>query len=546
MPDYTVHLAVESDDGATSYTFTVDQGDAPDLVAGPVVLDGATIGWEFAGDDWPPVLQAHTGTVQLLAQDVADLAGLDTAQKVALIVLDDTETKVGALFGRVSELTADHVRRPDPADTTRDILWTRYTLSLVDYLPTLDLPIISAGYGGGFDSTLPGPVNVVAGSMDVGLPDGASMTEPLSYGGASWDFSTGSYTNPYQVEPGTWSSARLVAEIQAKVLPLAIGYDSNELPHFYLAVPVVDLPDLSTPYIDPPPVDHLGLLALRGPFSAELPCTAVVEGGVLVLAPVPTRPNCLDAGRIAESGQWRRDGARAVGAVTVYRPTADARTTVKDAAAPIDHRTRDVEADLTTASAAATLATAYLVGDAAEVQPAWELESFTLKPEAVSDLADPDSLWTDFWIPAAWDSFPWPYSVNPRYRKNTWTGGTPDRPAPQAYRVPVAIFGLQEGANLTGQGDLYAGTLSGARMTINRGEVSVSFALRRRIPRPEGDSTDWGRAWVDEFGTPTGPVLDASYAWARATIPTVTYRGAAPVVDPDMTLRDFRLVRKVS
>lgn len=551
MHDYVVHLVVESDGGAVSYEFHVQDGDAPDLAAGPVVLDGLSFGWEFAGEDWPPTLQAMTGTAQLLAQDVADLADLDTAQRVAVVVMDGTTNLViGRLYGRVSELTADHIRRPDPANPAVDILWTRYTMSLVDFLPTLDLPILRDKYGDGFGDDLPGPVNTLL--LDMPTDEiGTLRTDLLSYGGGSGEIIGAVWVNPYQVNPGTWSAGTVVQEVQQKVLPIGLGYDSNGEPHFHVAMPVADIADLST-FSAAPVADHVGLQALRGPFSSELPCTFTVISGLLHLTPLPDRPNCLDAGRITEFGQWRRDGTRSVGAVTIYRQTADSRTTVKAAGAGQDYRTREIEADLTTAAAARELAEAYLVGDAAEIQPAWELESFTLRPETALELADQDnSVYSDFWVPAAWTSDPWPYDgfVSDRYAWTDWEGGTPGHPAPAAMRAPVAIFGLQNRANLSRQspgyyqpGELYTGTLSGARMTISGGEVSVTFALRRRIPRPERDGVEYGPA---EGGTGY-PVKNASYSWLRSdpSLSVVQFRAAFPRVGATLTIRDARLVRR--
>lgn len=92
-----------------------------------------------------------------------------------------------------------------------------------------------------------------------------------------------------------------------------------------------------------------------------------------------------------------------------------------------------------------------------------------------------------------------------------------DPAATTVYVQPIAVVGVAGNINLAGN-QAYAGQLSQAQLTIAKGRIVVTFALRRQLPVGVGDDA-------------------ASWAWAQTEFPTVAWED----IDPGLSWYEARL-----
>lgn len=493
---YTVRLVL----GA--YSYTVTSGQPQSLDAGPVVLAGLRIGWRYAGDGWPAQLEPMTATVQLLVRDVAQLASLDVDQLASVRVTATSSAgtwTLGALYGRTAELAAEQVRRPR-VDGTVELL-TRYTVQLVDHLAGANVGI--NGPTSAVDTVQLRLQSVTAGGNDAGV----QLTLPAN---PAWQLDA--TKTPTVDKP--------LVEYVGNVLT-AMADPANGGRH-YLLVPVANPADAAWPapfdtWTRPGDLQALHSQLLDLPSSAELPTTlALTSAGVLELAPHTANGNGVPASRVQLGGSWRRDPTSAVRMVRVKRTTAGNTVTSKATGySQGSARRLDVEVDAAGDSGAGIIGRGILAALAPDVTPAWRLDSFTYRP------ADPADL-RDTFVPDLTTAL---YPMQPGQQPQSVD--EVERAAP-TWRRLVAVVGLRDQANLAGRTGVYAGQLTAAELSVDQDQqVSVTFSLRRRAPRPTSSAA-----------------ADATWAWLRAGWPALRYRGATPRIDPDLTMADLRLVRK--
>lgn len=478
---YTVQLKL----GA--YSWTIAQGDLPDPDA-VVVLDGAVLSWRYEGDDFPGAqIEPMTASVGLACSNVALMSSLSQGDLASVRLLDDNGECFGAVYGKVAELTADQVMR-------RGEIWTRYAVTIVDHTAATE-PITASLAAQVPDDRYEAIRTAADTPMRVPGVESAPAVQTL----AAQDLQETALVDVLKAH------ARDTLSSEGRYMFFG-GLDQ-----FYLVLPVVDaatgaLALVSMLYLDEFP-DFNTLPATLGLVDHELRIVARTVFGTRY-------PTAIPGDRVElSSGQWRQGQESTADSVTVRKPDGTAVTRYAEGVTKTTFTNRrTIETQLTQDSWARNLGDAYLPD--APIIRGWDRDGFVWRVE------DPVELGGDAEV------F-FPDLTSARYSTNEVQF---PEPAPVCFTGQFAVLDLTDRGNLAGAANHYGGRLRSVTLTIQGGDLVVSFSIRRQLRRAINSA-------------PT--LLYASPAWLRATYPNVRLRsGGVDLVDPGITVRDLRLVRQ--
>lgn len=522
--DYRVDLTVGP------YSWTRSKGDPPSL---PEVLDGLTVRWAFPdGNLWPSQHEPLTAAFSLIAEDAADLDGIDLGTPVLLrvwagVVLDGIEFDSITFTGTVGELTGSPVAFGHP-DTGADVdgwilevqsvdltadLGEHVTQgvefsgdvsgSAIDWVNRLftqaGLPAPISGYEGVVFPTAYAVTGIVTSD-----PAGGTAFEPASIGEAAEAFLA------YAVDAGTRASSADPA-LDPTVMSL---YNSHGWRRMILRpntdeAGVVD-PDnpyryeyVSRRYGERPgigPASPAVFAAIGGGLyglALQPPPSSVVIGGTPV--DVYDASIVIDADYLAYDAAWTRSKTGDPNEVTVATSLDAARLT-SWGVTPWTSVTETSHQDDDQVIGAA-------IGDT------------RLYEQAHARYAADMYLDDDGPIRWAASGFRWFASDDPSWPVNRSL--FPGAELFGDYAAPVVIDGIPATQRPNGD-DWYTGTVKSAQWTFERGGFYIDLDLYPRIPRPIVSGAV-GLTWAD----------------LAADFPAVKWND----LDPELTWVDLRLAR---
>lgn len=508
MSTYTVRITL------ADYTFTVTQGAVDGtLDDGPVVLDGLSIRWAYAGDVLPAQLEPMTAQLQLSSLLSDQVAGLGVNDYASVECRDSAGVVFASIYGRISELTNAQLVEPAPAGGSR--VRNVFNVAVVDHTGSTMAGWTVSGVLAASDAHARFDFNLVP-LMDNGNPSCVRLY----------------VDSPQQMLAQTLDGESLVGLVRAHVGYLfnpSIGATPAQMLIVARAFDVLAWGAAmggSRPYLD----NVAQLVDVRVPTPAldgtsKLPGRLAFVAGVVTMVPIAGQPRSVDACDVTIDGEWRQDRSKIITRVRVTNSnTPPAKVTAAvPAPAPASRRPLDevddgvelvVETVLTNAAAMGTTLTAFTPEPLDQGRPSWDRDSFRWR------VSDPTAIGANTWMPhlrlpdaGALTGDPLvvdPYGVT--------------KLAPDCFGMPVAVWNLAD--NLAGT-PAYAGRLTSCQLTIDAGKVALDFTVRQQLDRPVAGRT---------------PTTDATWAWFRADATLNTKRYTE--IDRALTYADSRLIRR--
>lgn len=423
---------------------------------------------------------AGTVTMKYWVTVIGATSGEYIAIDEATVTTADART-IGTFPGRIGELDAVPVRRPDPANPGGPpIQWIRFDLLLVDYNVdlaeaklTLTRPANEnmytrlAAVASAAATAVGKPVNTITGSipyvdaLDVASESAYSLLVDLLR------------QNPWEAtvtDQGDSGRPLLIPRISA-VTGLLTSFDATRILSKYQtswgpAVFALVGSVLKLNFAGAPPAAPGAF-----PFSLVIDAGRVSEDGTKY-----TRAKYADPDQINLSGPF--------GSLTLRSPYGNQR------AAPVS---RDITTNYVSLSAAQDFSYLYLDPEQGDIR--WDVDELT-------------------WYPTDAELATLPFPLMPDL-------ATPNL---ACYAAQVVITGIPNVVNPTGPTGYYAGSLAGVRLRVIEGKVVVQLKLSRRLPLDDGTVTALG-------------ITPANLA---TLFPTVKVNQ----VDPTLSVYDTRLVRK--
>lgn len=439
----------------TAGTPIVKRDDVPtDLADSVWVLDGLSIGWSMS--EAPTATQPEPVTCQLvlLADDVAELAGLnlDMGADVAVMAYvghtAELTARVGSFHGRITDLAVEPARMVDADHNGKPAV--KVTVDAVDYTADLaEKPVRVNAWNAGAETIKDRFSRIIdeAGQV-LDLDSVAVMSEADLHAGDPLD-------------PSTAPARDQLIEALAQA-PDVLGRRAILAPHASDIDGVAEL------------VGY-GADAVGSPFvfaEAELPGDLSWDAGaslVRLTISQDARTAILPASAIRRAVRWFRNKLVDVNRVDVagtFLPGTE--TTV-----------------VTRATGATPVVT----------EQATTILAYREDARELADLLMPDTPSATGWSLDAVRFEGWrdlDRLTPPFVPAHDLAYGEPDRDG--CYGRPIIIDGIIEQQNPAG-GTWYAATLRGATLTLQRGKYAVDLQLRRGIPRPS--TAGAGMTWDD-------------------------------------------------
>jgi hypothetical protein len=496
---YRVDITIGPTRAGTTYSWSVDLGDAPVL---PVILDGLRLGWQFPDSTlWPVQPDPTVAAFSILAAQASDLVGIDrgTAVKVRVwagVTLEGDDYDTVTFNGRVATAIGFPRKFPDPADIAAGepdpTILDGWQLDLTAADATADTgERVIAGYyqlqgvstwgnlNGRFK--LAGVANPAWGNggdgsplltLNEGLIDTTTLraeAEKLLRSYADGGTITGDPTIPanharYNAEG--WRRGILRPNLTATGdINTATPYRVEWVSRRYGLLPGIG-PALPAEFV------NLGG-GIYGPLLTPPPASVVI-GGVTI--PVYDAAIVLDASTLDYGASWARTKYDDPNIVSV---TNNAPATEWDPGD--DWRAATATNQRSDEGPVAAAITDSLVYDLYAAQNAAAMY--------LDDTDNDEVVWFA-------SGFRWYASRDPQWPVNRSL--FPDTELWGGYSAPVVITGIPTTQRPTDR-DWYVGTPRAVTLTFERGEFSFDFDLYPRTPGPIGD-LGIGLTW-DELAT---------------------------------------------
>lgn len=500
--DYRVDIAIGPTKAGTTYNWSINRGDPPNL---PEILDGLTFGWQFAESNlWPLQPDPIEASLSIIAEDAADLVGIDRGTPILIrvwagVVVDADEEDSVTFFGRVTDATGRPIKFGHPT-TGDDVDGWLLDLQCIDLLPDLGERIITGYYAalgairycvedyfalagvvppdwsdGGDGGTLISPPFGFIEPTDL-----MSYIDPLLASYADGGIITGDAAddaNHYKYVTSGWRRGIVRPNLDPVLgtvdpdVPWRIEWVSRR----HGAVPVLGTPSLPAVFTD------LG----GGVYGLQLEAPPVgVEDASIV----------IDADYLAYDATWTRSKFDDPNTVTISNSIAEAPwiSVEESNRLPDEPLVAAAITESRTDATTATRAAAMYLDDSTNDAVIWSASGFRW-------YASRDPQW-----PVKRSLFP-----------DTRTFGQ--------YAAPIVITGIPASQRPDDR-PWYVGVPRSVAWTFQRGEFDISFDLYPRIPRPVIEA-DTGLTWADlaaDFPAVTWANLDPSFAWVEYRLARTT------------------------
>ena len=514
--DYRVDLTIGPTVAGVTYTWSINRGDAPSL---PEVLDGLSLGWQFAPSNlWPAQPDPVTLTLSLIAEAAADLAGIDRGTPLVLRIwagatLDVIDYDSVTFTGNVSDVAGHPVTFGHPV-TEEEVDGWQVDLIAVD-------PVAPLG-----EFTLAGTLNVagldVQGRIDAYLGaamSGALPVDPLGAGILDWSDGGGG-TGLVMLNDGVLEPTDLLTVLDQILTGYADGGvvtgDPDDPNNYALYAsqgwrrgilrPNSDpagVIDPDTPYrvewvsrrygvapgigpVLPAVFKNLGA-GLYGP-QLEAPPASVVIGGTPV--DIYDASIVVDAGYLDIGATWTRTKFDAPNVVEVANGTPPELMTDPWSKVTATNRL-DGEAVVSASVPDCLLEAPYSAANVAEMY--------------LDDSLNADVVWSA-------TGFRWYASQDPQWP--VLRSLFPDTELFGEYGAPIVITGIPA-AQRPDDRPWYVGVPRAVQWTFNQGDFDIAFDLDPRTPKPINDGAV-GLTWADlatDFPAVTWNNLDPAYTW---------------------------------
>lgn len=459
-----------------SQTFTIANTDVYDPLDTVYTLDGLKVGWATnQGDPVPAFPQPVTASLRLATRDVANLgADAELGTKVWLRITGSGGVLVASLAGRIADTAAAPFRRGN-------VQWIAYDLIVVDYVADLaEIPITfsAPAQAGGLRITAISDAIVAAG--------GPAITGLVG---------AGQYFNAVDVVATPALDVLIDHLRQMQGVPAGVGGETGSHP---VLIPRTTAGVLTSIGADVTSAARTATTWPMAQFGVVGSLLTLVFGGAWPAALLGYKKSLrIESNDVEESIVYRQDKNNGPNTVTVSGTWGSVTLTVRSAGEPIILLSlQSTLGDFVQGTGMAAIYVADLDRNR------WRVESFVWRPDD-ADVA----------------ALPWPLMPDSE------TGDA------SCFVSQIAVTGIANKINPSGDSGFYAGTLDGASVQIVGGQLVVELAINHRLPLPaEWTTAVVGVTW-DQLETQVGT--------------GVKWNIGAQKADPALSWYETRLARKV-